>query len=126
MRKNATLSEETLFPLPEAVPVEMDCWEDRLEQFLRVGKARGGLVPIVAAPGILGVSKARVYQLLEIDRLEKVSYFGQTFVTGRSVRDYLADDHKPTGQGRKKPGKWRSTVIGAKKRNSFEHVLAID
>lgn len=91
-----------------------ETWDKRSDQFLEMAKAKGGLIPKSAVHDILGVSAQRVHQLVEGNRIEKISYFGQTFVTGRSLREYMAEDKPTGGRGHKKIGAWKGAVIGAK------------
>ena len=99
--------------MPEPAPSAWDTWDKRAELFADLSKAKGGLVPLGALHDILGVSRARVHQLANANRFEKISYFGQVFVTGRSIREYQAEE-KVTGRGHKKIGVWKGLVIGAK------------
>lgn len=104
---------DTLFPMPEPAPTTWDTWEERSKVFVEMSKAKGGLIPLSALHDILGISRSRVHQLSQANRFENVSYFGQAYVTGRSIREYLAEE-KITGRGNKKVGAWKAMVIGAK------------
>lgn len=104
---------DTLFPMPEAAPTMWDTWERRTEKFIEMAQAKGGFLPLSAVHDILGVSRQRVHQLVQANRLEKIRYFGQVFVTGRSIREYQAEENV-TGRGHKKIGPWKGVVIGAK------------
>lgn len=104
---------DTLFPMPEPTrPAEMTI-EDRMEEFSRVAKGKGGLIPVSAGSQLLGISRQRVYQLIDSGRLERIHYCGVAFLTGRSIRDWQADDKQQTGRGNRKIGFFKSVVIGA-------------
>lgn len=110
----AIAEQDTLFPLPDAAPIEMATWDERLDLFTRMAKAKDGLVPQSAVADILDVSKVRVSQLMAANRLEKIVYFGQNYVSGRSLRDYMAEEKMATGRGMKKMGRWKAIVVGMK------------
>lgn len=114
MPSAAIQDDATLFPMPEPAEVEHDAWDERAEQFFALARERGGFIPQTAAPEILGVCKQRVTQLIQGNRLEKVSYFGQNYISGRSIREFMADERVRTGRGHKKLGVWQSMVVGAK------------
>lgn len=116
---------DTLFPLPEPAPVTFTTWEERAKVFAKMSEMYGGLLPLSALHDILSVSRARVHQLAQANRFENVSYFGQAYVTGRSIKDYLAEE-KVTGRGHKKIGVWKSIVVGVKSGMAFGESLGAE
>lgn len=68
----------------------------------------GGYVPVGVAGKILGVSRQRVYQLIETDKLEVREFAGVLFIAGRSITARLEEtsgsideDLKRTAEGMK-------------------------
>lgn len=110
----STATYDTLFPLPEpTAPAEMSL-EDRMAEFTRVAQGKGGLIPVTAAAELLQISRQRVYELINSQRLERIQYCGVAFITGRSIRDWRESEKVATGRGVKKVGIWKSLVIGMK------------
>lgn len=107
-------AQDTLFPMPEATAPRELTLEERMEEFTKLAKNRGGLIPVTAAADLLSVHRSRLYQLINSGRLEKINYCGVAFLTGRSIREWQAEDKAATGRGVKKLGTFKSMVIGAK------------
>lgn len=109
-----TATSDTLFPMPEpTAPAELTL-EQRMAEFTRIAQGKGGLIPVTAAAELLGISRQRVYQLIDKNQLERIHYCGVAFLTGRSIAEWKASDKAAHGRGVKKVGIWKSFVIGAK------------
>lgn len=106
--------EDTLFEMPApSAPAELTI-EERMEEFTKLAKNRGGLIPVTAAADLLGVHRSRLYQLIDSGRLEKINYCGVAFLTGRSIKDWRTDRQQTGGRGQKKIGPFKGLIIGAK------------
>lgn len=105
---------DTLFPMPEPVaPAEMSL-QERMDEFTRIAKGKEGLIPVTAAADLLQISRQRVYELINSGRLERIHYCGVAFITGRSIKDWNEAEKGLPGRGKKKLGRFKSIVIGAK------------
>jgi hypothetical protein len=87
--------QETLFPLPEAAPAPTlaTAW-DRYRHWVAVSDQMGGLLPQNILPDLLGLSRARVSQLISDGRFTREILFGQTFVTADSLAEFVQAERK--------------------------------
>jgi len=106
-----TKAAEYLFEMPAAKPRPADTLEERMSAFADLAKSRGGLLPRSALHGVLGITKTRAQQLCDHAKLEVVHFFGQQFVTGRSLADYRENYGSTTGRGNKLT-RWQAVKIG--------------
>jgi hypothetical protein len=52
------------------------------------------LLPVTFCSALLGVSRQRVYQLMDEGRMERVEVHGQTFITEESLIAWARAEHK--------------------------------
>jgi hypothetical protein len=110
--------QDTLFPLPAPSAQEVPATPfERFRLFLNASEAQGGLIPRNVLPDVLGLSAARVTQLIAAGRFTTFTLFGQTFVTAQSFEAFLREERK-TGR----PVKQISTmkILGACLRGTQE------
>lgn len=111
----STVTQDTLFELPEAEVCPLNGWQARIEKFNEMSEARGGLIPRSVLADTLGVSRQRVAELIDKGQLEKISFFGTHFVSGRSIREHLQGEKAKGGRGRKHNlGTWQALKVGAR------------
>jgi excisionase family DNA binding protein len=67
---------------------------DLFEELSRVVEQEGMLMPQAFAASALGVSRQRVYQLVEAGKLKAVMVGSERFVTGNSVVDFAKSERK--------------------------------
>jgi hypothetical protein len=105
----------TLFPMPEVEKPFLASVEERVEQLGVIGKAVGGLLPRNVASEVLGVSIPRISQLIDANQLEEIKYFGVSFVSGRSIKEWGSCEKSVGGRGKRRSlGLWKSVVVGVK------------
>jgi len=119
MSMESAANQATLFPMPEVEKSTMATAEERAAEFANLATARGGLYPRSAIQEILGVHKSRVPQLIENGDLEEIQYFGVSFITGRSLREWQATERGRGGRGIKRLGIWKKMVVGWKVGNAY-------
>jgi len=81
--------------------------------YMRLADEKGGLIPQAMMADVLGVSTARVSQLISDHRFEVHQLGKMKFITGDSLAAYYADEKKH-GRGHKAPR--FMTVLRATKR----------
>ena len=74
--------------------------EPFLQRFLRLSEEKGPLIPQPCLLDVLGVSKARVYQLVNDGRFDVVELGDRRFVTAASVEAFTAME-RPSGRPKK-------------------------
>lgn len=67
---------------------------DRFARLKAISDEKGMLLPPVFCAKLLGVSKQRVYVLLEEGKMERVEIDGQVFVTEDSLVAWCKAEHK--------------------------------
>ena len=81
--------------LPKSERAEVKgIWDDLME-FKRLSQEKGFLIPTGMAPGLAGVSRQRIYDLIEAGRLERVTVGNFSFVTDASLGEFVRSDRKP-------------------------------
>lgn len=108
-----TAISETLFPMPFASESPKLTLPERVRLFCNLSSDRGGLFPPSAVPDMLGVSHQRVSELCQETKLEVIMFFGQRFISGRSLTLFRAEDKSAKGPGRKVT-RWQLVCIAAK------------
>ena len=90
-----SVTQDTLFPLPEptaivspATPIE------RARQYFDACQQMGGLIPQSVLSDVLGVSRARVSELLGEGRFVTVMFLGKRFITGDSLTEFVRTERK--------------------------------
>ena len=93
---------ETLFELPEPTQprnrVGSNAW--KLDEFMKMrelSKIEGGLTPVFFAKIALGLSKQRVYQLIEEGRLPCYEIMGKKMVSCNAIEAFLRLE-RPSGR----------------------------
>lgn len=86
------------FPFVERMPKRekskfVRAW-DAFKELSRVTEEKGMLIPQSFAAKVLGVSRQRVWDLVQADRLETVEVNGVTWVTENSVIAYAQSERK--------------------------------
>jgi hypothetical protein len=86
MMFEATVSE---FPFVGELPradrrAAKSLW-DRFMDFAEHAEDKGALVPPALAAKLLGVSRQRIWQLLDAGKLERLDFEGHAFITERSI-----------------------------------------
>lgn len=71
-------------------------WE-RFQEIQAITERKGTIVPPIVAAELLGVSKQRVWQLMEDGRLERVMWRNQVFVTEKDLLAF-AESERKTGR----------------------------
>jgi hypothetical protein len=97
--------QDTLFPMPPAMLIDgkgmtaVQRWKLYLEQ----SEVQGGLIPQAIVPDVLGLSRQRMYDLIEDGRLKVLQLFGLRFITGPSFEAFVLSERK-SGRPVKNPG----------------------
>jgi hypothetical protein len=105
--------EFTGFPAPTAA-VEESPWA----RYRRLSAELGGLIPQTMLPLALGVSTARVCQLMNEGRFEVVKIGGTNYVGGEAFEQFLRQERK-VGRPLKNPAKMAlvKAVVASVKEN---------
>jgi len=74
--------------------------EPFLQRFLRLSQQKGPLVPQACLPEVLGLSTARVYQLVNEGRFEVVELGDRVFVPASELESFKATI-RPNGRPKK-------------------------
>jgi len=67
---------------------------DRFQQLKSITEEKGMLLPVVFCAKLLGVSRQRVYVLLDEGKMERIDLDGQMFVTEESFIAWCRAEHK--------------------------------
>ena len=67
---------------------------ERFQELSEITKEKGMLVPLVFGAKVLGISRQRVYELIDDKRLEVVDVDGHQFLTETSLTAYAKSEHK--------------------------------
>lgn len=90
-----TAIQDTLFPMPEAAAMpEPKTVAERVRLWAEAGEGRGGLLPQSMLADVLGVTRQRVFQFVQEGRFETVMLFGQRFITGDSLGEFISQERK--------------------------------
>ena len=73
-----------------------DLW-DRFQEVKAITDKKGMIVPPIVAAELLGVSRQRIWQLMEGGRLARLEWRGQVFVTERDLMEF-AESERKTGR----------------------------
>lgn len=87
----------------------MGAWEE-LHEFCEMVKADGAVIPVGFAARVLNVSRQRVYELINQERLKVVSLGGHNFVTADSLVEWGRGERKagrPVGGINEADGEWK-------------------
>lgn len=102
-------------------------WRERAQTLRNLFDTRGGLLPLSACPDVLGISRQRIYQLIDAGSLELVKVESVPFITGRSIEAWEADEGKKAGgYARRRGGRWSKAVISVKVGSAIADVLVPD
>ncbi len=115
MSEAAMAGQAELFPDLPAKSGEPS-FMDRLKEVYRIVEEKGPLIPVTFAADVLGVSRGRIYQLIEAGTIEAVEVGRYSYVTGDSVKAYN-DTERKAGRPFKVPSKkdlWRASKATAK------------
>lgn len=86
------------FPFVEGLPKRersrLGLVWDRFQEFSKAAEGKGVLLPARLAAEIIGVSRQRVQELMELGRLEVLELSGERFVTEESVVAYAKSERK--------------------------------
>lgn len=113
----ATMSE---FPFVVELPKRerskvRDIWQ-AFREFSKETEAKGGPVPVTLAAKLLGISRQRVWFLMQEGKLERVTFEDHAFVTGDSIVA-MAKTERKAGRPVKDLGArevWKASLAGAK------------
>jgi len=113
----ATVSE---FPFVAELPKRdrskvRDIWQG-FREFSKSSEERGGPVPVTLAAKLLGISRQRIWVLMEEGKLERLTFEGHAFVSGDSIVA-MAKAERKAGRPVKAAGLrevWNESMAGAK------------
>lgn len=80
--------------LPKRERTRLQTLWDNLAEIRAVVESKGMVIPASLAAKVLGVSRQRVFQLIEDGRLENVEMNGHNFVTEASVIQFAKAERK--------------------------------
>jgi len=83
--------------MPKRERSKVETLWDRFHRLKAITDEKGMLLPVVFCAKLLGVSRQRVYALLDEGRMERVDLDGQIFITEESFIAWCRAEHK---QGR--------------------------
>lgn len=83
--------------MPKRERSKVETLWDRFHRLKAITDEKGMLLPVVFCAKLLGVSRQRVYALLDEGRMERVDLDGQIFITEESFISWCRAEHK---QGR--------------------------
>lgn len=80
--------------LPKRERSKVETLWDKFHRLKAITDEKGMLLPVVFCAKLLGVSRQRVYVLLDEGRMERVDLDGQIFVTEESLIKWAREEHK--------------------------------
>lgn len=80
--------------LPKRERSKLGTLWDRFKELKAITEEKGMLLSPAFCSALLGVSRQRVYQLMEDGRMERVDVHGQTFITEESLIAWARAEHK--------------------------------
>lgn len=103
------------FPFVEALPKReksklVKLW-DRVFEFGRISGREGGLVTVMVAARLLGLSRTRIDQLVAAGRLRVVPFEGHVFISCFSIEEYAKQEKSKGGRPRISPSEaWEMSI----------------
>lgn len=121
-------AEATDFPfvaeLPKREKSKMVKVWDNFRELARISQSEGMLLPQVMAAKVLGVSRGRVFQLVESGQLKFVDVFGERMVTENSILAHMKTERKAGRPPKLMKDAERLGTLGAVRALSRECVAA--
>ena len=91
----ATVNE---FPFVEALPKRekgrVAKILETIREFSALQKEHGTLIPAPLAWGVLGVSRSRLYELVELKRLPGIQHHGQWYIPEEALLEFCKSERK--------------------------------
>lgn len=95
MSDNATMEMPFMASLPRRERKAVSSGWQRLGEMKELAESEKGMpVLVVIAAELLGISRQRVYQIINDGRLEKVEWHGRVYVTEESLIEFAKSERK--------------------------------
>lgn len=85
----------TLFEIPANEPKRVRTKWDELAEMVTVSGETGGLVLVHVGQELLGVSRQRIYDMIEFKRIRSWDFFGRKYVCIDDISEFVNSERKP-------------------------------